>query len=173
MRRALYQVEDPYWATMLTGSSASDVAISTPDIHARDLRVLAGLDMRSGVFLLSKPAIQAALDQLDEVFTECSRPNWDGYGAQPVQQLTYETTRELLERLPTKAGTPEIGADPDGELVLEWRTGKRKLLSISIALNGRLSFIYRNGSARLRDTMWTLDGQWPIELLALIEILKR
>ncbi len=173
MRKALFQIEDPYWRTVNTGSTASDVAVSSPMIHSRDARVLARLGMDSGALVLSKPAVARALKELDEVYTECSVPNWDGYGAQPVHKLTYEKTQELLESLPSSIDTPEISADPDGELAIEWRYGRDKLLSISIALNGRLSFIYRNGATRLRDTLWFMDQQLPVEMLALIDILKR
>ena len=173
MRQPVYVSDDPYWKTISTGSTASDIAVSSPMIHSRDERVLARLGMDSGVLVLSKPAVKRALKQLEEVFAECSQPNWDGYGAQPVHKLTYQKTEELLESLPSSVDTPDISADPDGELAIEWRYGRERLLSISVALNGRLSFIYRRGAIRMRDTLWFTDQQLPIEMLALITILKQ
>ncbi len=173
MRKDLFQIEDPYWVTVNTGSTASDVAVSSPMIRSRDVRVLARLGMDSGALVLSKPAVARALKELDAVYAEFSEPNWDGYGAQAVHKLTYDKTQELLESLPSSIDTPEISADADGELTVEWRYGRDRLLSISVALNGRLSFIYRNGATRMRDTLWFTDQQLPVEMLALINILKR
>ena len=116
--------------------------------------------------------MNAALQELDEVYSERSEANWDGYGASAIHRLTYEKAQEFLNNLPSSVGSPEIGADPDGEIVLEWFRSSSRLLSISIALSGRLTYIYRNGATRMRGTFWFLDDEVPKELLKLLEILR-
>ncbi|HRH68002.1 MAG TPA: hypothetical protein PLB89_00710 [Flavobacteriales bacterium] len=166
-------LEDTYLYTVATGSSASDVAVRWDEVRTRGSRIFPSFDFREGVLALDRRSLEQASTELETVFAECSQPNWDGHGAQPVHFLTYEKTRTFLENLPSSAGVPEVNADPDGELVLEWRRGGNRLLSISIALNGRLTFIYRNGAKRMRDTLWFLDQQVPVELIRFMEILRQ
>ncbi|MCB0782932.1 MAG: hypothetical protein KDC02_01650, partial [Flavobacteriales bacterium] len=87
--------------------------------------------------------------------------------------LTYLKAREFIMNLPSAVGEPEVAADPDGELALEWFGGRNRILSISISLNGRLTYVYRNGSTRLRGTLWYLDDEVPVEVIKLLEALRR
>ena len=173
MSRANRFLEDTYLLTVATGSTASDVAVRSDEVRTRGSRMFSPFHFREGVLALERRSLKHAVEELVAVYAECAQPNWDGHGAEPVHYLTYENTRTFIENLPSSAGVPEVGADPDGELVLEWRRGGDRLLSISIALNGRLTFIYRNGAKRMRDTLWFMDQQVPIELIKFMEILRR
>ena len=63
--------------------------------------------------------IHALLDELWEVWQECSKPSWDGFGALPVSRETYSAAYQLLESLPFEFPKPSIGAEPDGQLVMQ------------------------------------------------------
>lgn len=167
------RIEEAYRATMLAGASASDFAVRSLNIEQRDQWVFRGLAMNSGVTLLERPTISEALKELDEVFAACAEPNWDGHDATPVHALTYERATTFLESLPSWVGKPDVTADPDGEIAFDWRFGRGRLLAVSIGLNGSLSFIYRNGAVRMRNTIWFLDQQVPAELLGFLKLLKR
>ncbi len=173
MLKEQQRIEETYRATMLAGASPSDFAVRSLDIDGRDEWVYRGLTMNSGVALLERPGISEALNELDDLFAECSEPNWDGHGATPIHALTYERAKIFLESLPSTAGRPEVSADPDGEIAFDWRFGRGRLLAVSIGLNGSLSFIYRNGAVRMRNTIWFLDQQVPAELLGFLKLLKR
>ncbi len=82
-----------------------------------------------------------ALAELDAVFAECSKPGWDGYKALSVTQKTYERAREFIKALPPEVPVPDIGADRDGCMTVEWYSQKKCLLSISIGPSGRLGFV--------------------------------
>ena len=82
-----------------------------------------------------------ALTELDAVFDECADPNWDGRGAAPVACATYGRAREFIEALPPEVPVPDIGAEPDGCITVEWYSQTKCLLSISIGPSGeRLLF---------------------------------
>lgn len=166
-------LETIYLTTRAVGTASSDVAVHDKAALAwQRERWFNDLGPAGLVVALDRKPMNAALRELDEVYSERSEANWDGYGASAVHHLTYEKAQEFLNNLPSAVGSPEIGADPDGEIVLEWFRSSSRLLSISLALNGRLTYIYRNGATRMRGTFWFLDDEVPQELIKLLEVLR-
>jgi hypothetical protein len=102
--------------------------------------------------------ILRALEELDTVRKEASFQGWDGYGANPMSAEAYLCARRFLESLPTTMPPPEIGADPDGDVALDWSFGPRKTMSVSIGHNGRCSFAWMLGQSSFRGTDWFDDG---------------
>lgn len=74
---------------------------------------------------------QATETKLVNVYSECWDSDWDGHGAEPVTRETIEATRAFLKTLPAGCAQPELGAEPDGAVTLEWRHGK-DMLSVSV-----------------------------------------
>ncbi len=173
MPRGDRSLEAVYLTTRAVGTTASDVAVHNKSVFAwRDSSWFKDLQPGGLVVALDRKPMQAALQELDAVYAERNEANWDGYGAYAVHRFTYEKAQEFINNLPSAVGTPEIGAEPDGELTLEWYRNTGRLLSISLAMNGRLTYIYRNGSTRLRGTFWFMDDEVPQELIKLLEVLR-
>src|SRR4051812_42803783 len=82
------------------------------------------LRLREALSAYSDAAPAASLNEplwtLARVKQEASEPDWDGYGAAPVSDQTYERARVFLACLPVNVPTPDIAADPDGEISFEW-----------------------------------------------------
>jgi len=74
------------------------------------------------------------LDELDNLCVEASRRGWDGYAAEPVTPDAYDFAKMFIKALPTTAPLPELNADPDGEVALDWSFGHRRALTVSICL---------------------------------------
>lgn len=74
-----------------------------------------------------------AFASLDEVYTECSIQNWDGYGAQPVKEEAYLEARKILDLLPSNVPLPEVGSEPNGDIGLEWSRSRRSVFVISVS----------------------------------------
>jgi hypothetical protein len=74
------------------------------------------------------------------VLAESAVPNWDGYGARPLNPLALVHAIRLLRTLPVTSQPPELGVDPDGEVSLEWHVGPRQVFSVSVGSSGRLSY---------------------------------
>jgi hypothetical protein len=87
-----------------------------------------------------EPARAELLAQLLVVWNECSSPDWDGYGAVPVNEKTLRLTEAIVEKLPLRFALPDVGAEPDGHLTLEWRSSPDRLISISMDPNLRLHY---------------------------------
>jgi hypothetical protein len=106
-------------------------------------------------------------DDLGTVWDECRRPDWDGFGALPVNQQTLLNAYTFLESLPLGCPAPSVGAEPDGQLTLEWHRGPRRTLSVSVTPDGELHYAALIGPNRVFGTE-AFFGEVPGAILDLI-----
>lgn len=78
--------------------------------------------------------------ELREAFADCREADWDGYDALPVSYDSYLMAEQFLLALPLGTPLPTVGAEPDGQLTLEWSRGIRRSLSISFDPAGDLHY---------------------------------
>ena len=78
--------------------------------------------------------------ELSGVWHESNTANWDGYGAIPVAEKTLHLTEAILEKLPQQVPLPDVGAEADGHMTLEWRNETDRLISVSVDPNQRLHY---------------------------------
>lgn len=100
---------------------------------------------RSGINRLQQSLVlglygKGALSGLIEIYKECQRPGWDGYGALPITETTYELAQQFIDALPLSTPLPAFGAEPDGHLTMEWHRSSRRTLSVSISPEGELHY---------------------------------
>ncbi len=109
-------------------------------------------------------AAERGLDELEEVRKEASREGWDGYGGKPVNPEAYKNARLFLEAIPATAPSPEVSADPDGDIALDWVFGYKKALTISIGPAGRCTFAWMRGQRTYRGTEYLDDDGIPASI---------
>lgn len=113
-------------------------------------------------------AIDSALrEEMATVWDECRQPNWDGHDALPVTQDALRNLYLFLESLPSDMPAPSIGAEPDGDLTMEWHRSARRTLSISVSPDGDLHYSALFGANRVHGTE-TFLGDIPDIILTLI-----
>jgi len=110
--------------------------------------------------------------RLDDLRQEASVQGWDGYGAKPVDPLAYRHAWSFLSALPLSAPIPEVGADSDGEVALDWCFGGRKALTVSIGPTGRCTFAWMNGQTTSRGTDW-IENDVPASIVFALAQLAR
>jgi hypothetical protein len=108
-----------------------------------------------------------AFDELAGVYEECRRAGWDGYGASPVEAETLRGAYMLIESLPLGFPRPSIGAEPDGQLTLEWRKSASRTLSVSVDPDGFLHYAGLFGASKRYGTLAYFSSA-PPELLQLV-----
>src|SRR5205807_2411094 len=91
-------------------------------------------------------------EELLKTFEECLQPNWDGYGAQSVREETYQLAYRVLAALPLGTPVPSIGAEPDGQITVEWHRSPQRTMSVSISPDGDWYYAALLGSARTCGT---------------------
>lgn len=108
------------------------------------------------------------IQQIYEVAADCAKPDWDGYGAAPVADASAMVAVALVLAMPDGVPLPEPTPEKDGEMALDWFTGKDAYLSVSANVNRRLPYAWHCGSERGYGVA-EFDAEFPPELLAIIE----
>lgn len=110
---------------------------------------------------------KGVVDELKQVYAECLEPNWDGYGARPMSETTYQLAYQFLDALPLGLPLPSIGAEPDGHLTLEWHYSPRWTLSVSVSPERELHYAALLGTSKAYGTE-AFFGEVPMSILNLI-----
>jgi hypothetical protein len=93
-------------------------------------------------------AAKGTFQQLYEVFEECSFEGWDGEQAKPISGEVLEDAIKFLYLFPPGIEAPEVGAEPDGAITLEWYRSPNKVISISINPDGRVYWAALIGTSK-------------------------
>ena len=112
-------------------------------------------------------ADKSVLCQLEETFRECSSDGWNGERAKPVSKEVLQNALIFFESLPPSVELPQIAAEPDGAVSLEWYRSPEKVVSVSVNPGGRLYYAAAIG-ARRRHGKESASSGVSEELLALI-----
>ena len=110
---------------------------------------------------------QKRLDEIDAIVKLPERyreKNWDGLDAAPIPELAFQEARNFLRKLPPSVPMPEVIAEPDGYLGLEWYTNKWLLYVVSFNGSGVLSCSGLIGSERIYCPRY-MDEGIPAEIL--------
>ena len=103
--------------------------------------------------LFSSEALSGArrevFDQLLDVYHECCVPDWDGAGALPVSRQSLGAAGSFLLALPPGFPMPEVSADAQGEIHLEWYASPRRVFTVSFGPNA-FHFAGRFGAGVVR-----------------------
>lgn len=110
---------------------------------------------------------KGVFSELYSVANSCLAGNWDGYGAAPVSADVYALACQFLRALPLGIAAPSVGAEPDGQLTVEWYRSPRRLLSVSISPDGDLHYAALLGPNRAYGTE-AFFGDVPRAILDLI-----
>jgi len=119
-------------------------------------------DLASSIAL--RGAVETAIGELWRAREEASSPNWDGYGALPMNAQSFQQALTFLRALPTTTPTPSVSVDPDGEVDLLWHETPTRTLSVSIGPKGRLTYAAMLGGAQSYGTEW-LANEIPQPIL--------
>lgn len=103
-------------------------------------------------------AAKGTFQQLDEVFEECSSEGWDGERAKPISVEVLRCARRFLSSFPLGMEAPEIGAEPDGAITLEWYRSPNKVISISINPDGWMYYAALIGTSKRHGADYSLMG---------------
>ena len=107
-------------------------------------------------------------EELADVWDECRVPDWDGYNGFPVSWDAYNNAKRFLLAIPLGVPVPSVGAEPAGNVTLEWHHSRRRSLTVSISPNNELFYAALLGPGRACGTEFFYD-EVPSTILELIE----
>lgn len=131
-------------------------------------RIFDILQMSNALGFVAKGTFQ----QLDETFEECSSVGWDGERAKPISEEVLQCTKAFLNTFPLGIEAPEVGAEPDGAITLEWYRSPNRVISMSINPGGSLYYAAIIGATR-RHGMDFASFDVSDDLLGLISEVTR
>jgi hypothetical protein len=85
-------------------------------------------------------------EELEEIKQACSFPDWDGYGALPLNETSVRLAKEFIKRvmeLYPELPYPELCPEPDGCLGFDWRQNLHQF-AVSIDAQYLLSYTHRH-----------------------------
>jgi hypothetical protein len=122
----------------ITGPSmVGDQAISNEGQILRKL--LASVFEFSGSFTVGEPK-RVAREALVAAYIAAQFENLNGESSTKVEPSTYRYAQQFLQLLPSTIPPPEITADADGEIMLDWDQGRRNVLTVSIGRDGTITY---------------------------------
>jgi hypothetical protein len=147
--------------------SFSDVAVGkdSEDLLATCRKVFGGLERTETIH--SK--VQIWMD-LYKILAEYSSENWDGEGAVAISEKAIIEALRFVKNLPTYVvglPLPEITADNDGEISLEWYKNNREVFVVSISGKNRIAYAGLFGTNDIHGTEFFGESIPPIVLINL------
>ena len=117
---------------------------------------------------------QPSAEKLRDVYHECREQDWDGHDALPVPEATFTNANAFLKLLPAElAAKADPGAEPDGDLTLEWYVNTDYQISISIDAQSCLHFAASVGPRRKRRGADSFSERVPQDVVDIItEVLE-
>lgn len=98
---------------------------------------------------------EAKADLLESIRCAAHRaaqPNWDGEGAEPVEQSAIAYAEAFGVALPSDIEAPEISVDRDGDILFEWDFDARRTFSVSVSRDGIIYFAGLFGAGRIHGS---------------------
>lgn len=88
-------------------------------------------------------------ESLRNIKNKCGNPDWDGFGANLVSDQTIENTELIIEvlhsMLPKGTPIPDVIAEADGEICIDWTIDDFRLFSLSIGSHNIINFAGQYG----------------------------
>jgi hypothetical protein len=86
---------------------------------------------------------------IDYAASNATIENWDDEGGLPVSGYTVSLAKRFASALPSDIEIPEIYAESHGELTFEWRSGKGRIVAISVYPNGTIGYSSLIGASKV------------------------
>ncbi|MGQ0525247.1 MAG: hypothetical protein ACT4P8_16500 [Betaproteobacteria bacterium] len=87
-----------------------------------------------------------AISRIWALANECSRPDWDGNGACPLDERAALAAVDFIRALPEGVPLPDLASEPDGSISLDWIQSRNRLFSLSVGPSNRLVYAWLDGA---------------------------
>jgi len=87
---------------------------------------------------------------LVNIAENCSKQDWDGYGAVPIPNEVYLKVLTLISNFPVGIPAPELVPENDGAITFEWQVNPKQELSLSVNPNNLGYYVFTDGSQKIK-----------------------
>lgn len=99
-------------------------------------------------------AIKSLYKEIDDLHIECSKSGWDGYDAEPIENVTCQEAKRLVDiikvELMGRIHNVDISPGADGSIIFEWRKGNYGILTISVSGKQQAIFVLIDKDYRIK-----------------------
>ncbi len=111
----------------------------TPTITNHLNSIIAKIEEQQAKTLVATPQRIKIERDISAILSKCSVPDWDGYGAEPVDLHSIEYAKKFMDKLPPHISYPELTANPDGDLDMVWIKNGYSLV-VAIDKDGQIAW---------------------------------
>lgn len=86
------------------------------------------------------------ISELWKLADKCAIESWDGNDAAAVDGFAVDRAIEFIRALPHAVPMPELAAEPDGSISLDWIQSRHRLFSLSIGHSERIAYAWLDGA---------------------------
>lgn len=114
------------------------------------------------------------LQQLAAVVEESRRGSEEDRGAKPVDARTSLRAEAFIRAIPDSLPLPELAADPDGSVSLEWVPSSVRMFNLAIRADSRVAYAWLDGADRGYGVAVFDGGRIPERVLdAIVRVVGR
>ena len=114
------------------------------------------------------PVAAHLLKEISDIWVECSKPNWDGYGAFPVNPNAISEAIDFAKLVPSWLPQPEVAAEPDGAIGFEWNAGNDRVFVASVSGNGIIVYAGLLGPGNKAHGTTVFGGRTPNDIFQFV-----
>ncbi len=89
-----------------------------------------------------------AISSLRKLAMEHGQPGWDGGDAAVLSPVALFTAESFVRALPDGIPMPELAAEPDGSISLDWIQSRQRLFTLTVGNTSRLAYAWVDGTDR-------------------------
>lgn len=103
-------------------------------------------------------------DRLEAALAEYGVADRDGYGGAPIDRAAFERAWRIAVSLPDTLPAPDVVVEPDGDVALEWCSGRRRVFALSLDADSQIRYAGVFGTSSV-DGKEYFAGTLPREIL--------
>ena len=107
----------------------------------------------------------ALMKKLRLIPKKYATPDWDGYGAKPVNLKCHKSAMVFARKLPSELMDAEVGVTADGDVDFEWYRGKSKRCIFVFSSEGKVHCVASGGKSKLSATFVSPEPQDLIDIV--------
>jgi hypothetical protein len=107
-------------------------------------------------------------EQLLLILEECRRPNWDGFGAEPVTMETLVNAERITRLIPDDTLIPTIAGLPDGGIGFQWENSVGSLLTLSVYSESQTTYVYIDANGAEDSGTESFSHSLPLKIQELL-----
>lgn len=86
-----------------------------------------------------------AISALNALAADCSLQDWDGEGGAALDSVALAQAETVVRLLPKGVPMPDVAANPDGSISLDWIQTRNRVFSLNISQSSRLAYAWLDG----------------------------